>query len=303
MTTSGLCAEVECILHERNGLSFRRLRMGWLKRFLRQRLPGPYRRCYDVYHRMIDFVRFVSCLGRGKLCVFCGRASRRFLSHGLDSPVFREKQIIGAGYRLNAGCPFCGCLDRERHVYLYLKEKTEIFAKPLRMLHVAPEANLGRLLRQHSNIDYLSADLDPTVAMIRMDLMDIEFPENTFDAIICNHVLEHVPDDRRGMAELFRVLKPGGWAILQVPISLALEMTFEDPRVTSPAERERLFGQNDHVRLHGRDYERRLQHAGFAVELYRYVDERGEEAADRYCLIGQERLYIGRKLPPAVSAN
>ena len=106
----------------------------------------------------------------------------------------------------------------------------------------------------HPNIDYLSADLNSPSAMVKMDITNIKYEDNSFDVIICNHVLEHIPDDRKAMSELYRVLKPGGWAILQVPISLLLNKTYEDPTVTTPEEREKVFGQSDHVRIYAKDY-------------------------------------------------
>ena len=142
-----------------------------------------------------------------------------------------------------------------------------------KMLHVAPEEQLSRLFGSALGIDYLSADLLSSNAMIRMDIMDIQYPDETFDVIYCSHVLEHVSDDRKAMRELHRVLRTGGWAILQVPISTA-EVTFEDPKITRPKERERAFGQFDHVRRYGADYKDRLEDAGFSVEVDGFVRDR-----------------------------
>jgi len=140
----------------------------------------------------------------------------------------------------------------------------------IRLLHIAPEKNLQKALKAFSKIKYISGDLNPLVADRKIDITDINFKDNYFDFIIRNHVLEHIVDDQKAMRELFRVLKPGGEAILQVPISRYNynKETFEDFSITSPEERKIYFGQKDHVRMYGKDYKRRLESIGFKVELY-----------------------------------
>jgi SAM-dependent methyltransferase len=161
-------------------------------------------------------------------------------------------------------------------MWLYLTQKTNLFdGKQKKMLHVAPEPELSRLIQKAAYIDYLSADLfAPDImvkVMVKMDITDIQYPDNTFDVIYCSHVLEHVPDDRKAIREFFRVLKDGGWAIVQVPI--IADTTFEDLTVINPKERERLFGQFDHVRRYGPDYKDRLTEAGFSVTVDPFVRE------------------------------
>jgi len=140
-------------------------------------------------------------------------------------------------------------------------------------LHVAPEPQLEPVLRSQSSIDYLTADIAANKAMVQMDITDIPFPDNSFDAIICNHVLEHIIDDSMAMAELYRTLKPGGWAILQVPLSLKLKHTYEDHSITTEAGREEAFGQADHVRIYARDYRDRLEKVGVIVNVFQWVNE------------------------------
>ena len=217
----------------------------------------------DLQPRFIDFYAKYKYALINFHCPFCEKRYSHLLPAGYYLPALKDKKVVGAGYRLHAVCPGCGSSDRERLVYLYLTTKTDVFHKRIKLLHVAPEENLQRVFRKSPNIDYLSADLDPSKAMIRMDISDIDCEDNTFDVIVCNHVLEHVPDDKRAMAEIYRVLKPMGWGILQVPISPVLKKTIEDPTVVAPADRERLFGQDDHVRLYGRDFTIRLAKAGF----------------------------------------
>jgi SAM-dependent methyltransferase len=154
---------------------------------------------------------------------------------------------------------------RLRLAWLFLSTRTDLLdGRPKRILHVAPEPALGQLLRDARGLEIVSADLDSPHAMVRLDLTRIEMADASFDVILCSHVLEHVQDDRRAMRELWRILRPGGWAMIQVPISG--KPTFEDPSITNPAERERLFWQVDHVRLYGLDITDRLTEAGFAVE-------------------------------------
>lgn len=204
------------------------------------------------------------------------------------------------GGRRNVVCAVCGSWDRHRRDWLYMQQRTDLFdGRPKKMLHVAPERDLGKLFRQIPNIDYLSGDLDPEVAMVKMDITDIQFPDNTFDVIYCSHVLEHVPDDRRAMRELYRVLKPGGWAILHVPI--LREVTYEDSSVTTPEARLRVFGQADHVRMYGLDYADRLREAGFEVTVEPFVDSFTTEEVESLGLppipdsTGRQ-VYISRKL-------
>jgi SAM-dependent methyltransferase len=230
-------------------------------------------------------------------CPFCGGRFGKFMAAGLRLPALGEKKVVGGGYRTNAKCPRCSSYDRERLIYLYLKRKTGVFRDKVKLLHVAPEENLRKTFLAHPNIDYLSADLDSPLAMVRMDVTRIPYEDSSFDMVVCNHVLEHVPDDRRAMRELYRVLKPGGWAVLQVPVALALDKTTEDPGVTSPEERERLFGQRDHVRLYGRDYKDRLEGAGFSVEVYDFAAEFGAAVSQKHALLEGERIYRCSKHP------
>lgn len=195
----------------------------------------------------------------------CETAVRRFLPRG--SP-----------RRRGAKCPLCGSLERHRLAWLFLARSTNLLdGTPKRLLHIAPEPAVQAHLQATPGIDYLSADLDSPQAMVSMDIQEIAYPDESFDVIVCSHVLEHVPDDKRAMRALRRVLSGGGWAVLNVPITASA--TVEDPSVTDPAERKRSFGQSDHVRRYGPDYADRLRHAGFAVEVVTAADLVG--AADR----------------------
>ena len=228
-------------------------------------------------------------------CPLCGAHLKTLWPRGLSHPVLAQYDIIGGGYREHASCPICGSTERERLVYLYLRERSTLWGRPARVLHVAPEPQLGRMLQSLPQVQYVSADLYEEDVMVKMDITDIQYPDASFDVIICNHVLEHVLDDTRAMRELYRVLKPGGWAILQTPYSENIAVSIEDPTLTSPAERARVFGQEDHVRIYAReDYLSRLQDAGFRVELFRWWEEGAAfgNPNNRYGLMPREILFV-----------
>lgn len=229
-------------------------------------------------------------------CPFCHGRFAKFLSTGSDFAVLREQEVIGAGVRPNAVCPRCYSEDRERLVYLFLKIcRPEVFAYEIKLLHIAPEPELSRVLRAQKNIDYLSGDLDSPRADLRMDITDIPQEDELFDVVICNHVLEHIPSDDKAMRELHRVLKPDGFAILQVPISMRLAQTDEDESVQLPAEREKRFGQCDHVRLYGRDYIERLSRAGFTVTPRRAREFLSQEEVTRFAILDEESVFFSMK--------
>jgi SAM-dependent methyltransferase len=214
-------------------------------------------------------------------CACCGRAHSRFLPTG--NP------------KRPASCPSCDSRERQRLLTLYLRDRTNLYRDQLKILHVAPEDCIAPELSRLRNLDYVSADLASSAAMVRMDVTNIQFPDHAFDVILCSHVLEHVPDDSRAMREFYRVLRPGGWALLQVPIDYSQAVTREDPSVTDPRERERLFGQWDHVRAYGSDYPQRLREAGFAVEVVPYSTILGADAIRRFGLDPLECIHLCRR--------
>lgn len=234
--------------------------------------------------------------GRRYVCPFCRSRLRTLLPIGLELPVLELKNVAGSGYR-RAVCPVCISHDRERLIYLYLLHKTDVFQSSLKLLHVAPERKLSAMLGAQTSLDYLTGDLKPERAMVKMDVADLRLDSASFDAVICNHVLEHVADDRKAMSELFRILRPGGWAILQVPISLTMKNTYEDFSLATPDARRRAFGQGNHVRLYGQDYAQRLEETGFDVELFDWTREADKFGGpkNRFGLDPRERVYVARK--------
>lgn len=147
------------------------------------------------------------------------------------------------------------------------------------------------------HLAYISIDLASPVAMMRMDITDLTFPDDSFDCILCYHVLEHIPDDSAAMRELRRVLKPNGWAILQSPVYRNRATTYEDSCIVHPVDRERAFGQSDHVRIYGADYFQRLEDAGFRVRMDPFVRTLDPVSIERYGLSAWEMIFICTKDP------
>lgn len=217
-------------------------------------------------------------------CPVCHRGLRLFFPFG-----------IGGKLRTGALCPGCGSLERDRAAWLLLLSTPDWLDRQRRLLHIAPERCLEPRLREQLGRAYVTGDLLRSDVDWRLSVEALPFDDQSFDAIICNHVLEHVSDDRRALAELRRVLAPGGWALLQVPLDPALARTLEDPSVTSPRERRRRFGQRDHVRSYGRDYAERLREAGFGLELIEVHARHDLDEIRRYGLDPREVLHVCRK--------
>jgi SAM-dependent methyltransferase len=205
-------------------------------------------------------------------CPCCGGTFRAFM------PIVKP---VGPN-RGNERCPGCGARERHRQVCLYLEQWTNLLTDRHRVLHFAPERSLERRLRARPNLDYVSTDLARSRVMVRADITGLPFPDEAFDVILCSHVLEHVPDDRAAMRELHRVLAPRGWALVMVPFSARRAETYEDPTIVAPRDRERHFGQADHVRVYGLDVKARLEDAGFTVRVEDVRRELGEARARRY---------------------
>jgi SAM-dependent methyltransferase len=215
-------------------------------------------------------------------CPICGHRAAAFLDYGVKRPLPDRR------------CPRCGSLERHRALWLHLRD-LGVFDRPTRMLHVAPEPFFAERLRRHPSIDYLSGDLASPTAMVRLDITAIDAPDGSFDLVYAGHVLEHVPDDVGAMAEVHRVLRPGGTALLPVP--MWGETTREDPGVTDPAERERRFGQADHVRMYGHDgvLEDRLRSVGFAVEVVDPTRDLPAAEVRRHRLAGADLIPVATR--------
>lgn len=232
--------------------------------------------------------RFLGLFYQGKAveCPICQRQYSKFLPYGR-----------GNSARDNALCPGCLSLERHRLMWLYLQRKKDFFQKPLKVLHVAPEYCFIRRFEALPHLDYITADLESPLAKVKMDIHQIPFPENSFDVVFCNHVLEHVEDHVKAMTELYRVLRPGGWAIIQSPQQMERFETYEDKSITDPREREKHFLQSDHYRIFGRNYAEELRKGGFMVYEDRFVmDTLRQDEVKRFALPADEIIYDCRKL-------
>lgn len=181
-------------------------------------------------------------------------------------------------------------------LWLYLQNETDFFSTELKVLHFAPEQAFYKRFRKMKNLEYTTTDLESPLADVKADICDLPFKDNTYDVIFCNHVLEHIPDDTKAMQEMYRILKPGGWGIFQIPPQeLDRETTFEDNTITDRKERARIFGQYDHVRIYGRDYFNKLRSIGFTVQEVDYTSTLQKEEVTKYCLAKGEIIPVVKK--------
>jgi len=243
---------------------------------------------YRNYKKRIQFK-----LHRGDrvFCPICNSNFKKFAPYGL---VKRE----------NAKCYNCGSLERHRLLWKYLNERTTFFNndEKIRLLHFAPEKCLYDIFSKNKNLDYNPCDLSPEKyayneikKITKADLNNIPFDENSFDVVLCSHVLEHIPDDRKAMSELYRVMKKGAWGIFQVPIDYSRKTTYEDFTIISSKKRKKAFGQFDHVRWYGEDYKDRLKSVGFNVTEDEYIKSFTSEELYRFGLMPSEIIYFCRK--------
>ena len=253
-----------------------------LYKYLLNKLPRPL-----LIRLSYVFKFFAPVLYRGDKveCPVCQRSFSKFLSYGSE-----------VAHRENVLCPYDLTLERHRLMWLYLNRKTNFFtASKLKVLHIAPEQCFLPYFKKQKNLDYTTADLVSPIADLHFDLHDIPLEDNQYDVVFCNHVMEHVDDPIRCMSELNRVMKPGGWAIMQVPQDMNRSETYEDKSITSPEEREKHFWQKDHVRLFGKDYPDYLKKSGFKVDEFDLNTEFDATEVSRYRLMQKEILYIARK--------
>ena len=223
--------------------------------------------------------------GNNVECNVCNNRFKKFLPYGLNDQSSRD----------NVLCPSCLSLERHRLFWLYLTTETDFFTANKKVLHIAPEQCFYKQFKKQKNLDYTTGDLFSPLADIKFDLHDIPLANDTYDVVFCNHVLEHVENDYRCMQELYRILKPSGFAIMQVPIDNSRNTTYEDKSIVDPKEREKHFWQKDHVRLYGLDYPDKLRKAGFIVEENELAKKISSDKINRFRIHPEEMLYVARK--------
>jgi len=212
-----------------------------------------------------------------------GKGFRKFLPYGYENP------------RENVLSPSTLSLERHRLLWLFLKQYTNFFSAKLKVLHFAPEQAFYKRFQRQKNLAYVTTDLNSPLAGVKADICNLPFEDESFDVVLCNHVLEHIPDDHKAMQELYRVMKSGGWGVFQIPQDLSRESTFEDDSITDKKERAKIFGQYDHVRIYGRDYFDKLRAVGFQVEEVHLAGTLSKEEIDTYRLAKDEIVPVVRK--------
>ena len=260
-----------------------------------------YQPTQDTISPLRKLRRALNGLGNTHTCCVCGRHFFRFSKYRggekAVSPYLHNVSWVSSAFD-TFWCPFCRSHDRERHLILYLDALNlwPAFGNAA-VLHLAPEKQLAFRIASRQPARYVKGDISPARGDIeKLDVTAIGYPDRAFDAVICNHVLEHVPDDARALAELWRVLKPGGHAILQTPYATGLEKTLENqPEVTTPEQCREFYGQEDHVRLYGRDLFSRITAAGFTSEMKKHADVLSNIDAHRYGVNPQEPLFLFRR--------
>lgn len=227
----------------------------------------------------------VKYAGNKVVCTCCNRS-------------FREFAPFGDNRRKNAWCPNCESLERHRLLWMYLEHKTNLYSAPLKVLHIAPEAVFFRLFKTKKNIDYYPGDIYPHLCprgTAYFDLLNPDFPDNSFDVIICNHVFQYIENDKKAMKNIYKLMKIGGWGIMQVPIDTTRSVTYEDNSIIDPLERERAFGLKDHVRYYGYDYADRLRNAGFKVSVDDYTAAFTDQEIHKYGFWKGDAVYYCTK--------
>ncbi|PLR83165.1 glycosyl transferase family 2 [Bacillus canaveralius] len=245
----------------------------------------------DINASLSLFLKELTC-NDSHFCPYCKQRFQSFIPWSDDYDF--ENYDWEMWNKRTAICPNCHSLDRERLYKIFIEKETNINSKDLAVLHIAPEKNLRDWLSAKPNLAYVAGDLFPSDKdMIKLDITDIGYNNQHFDVVLCSHVLEHVPDDMKGLKELYRVLKTGGWGIIQVPIALNINMTLEDPTITTPEDRKRIFGQDDHVRIYSKsDFVNRLKLVGFRVEEYKPIECFGIDITSAIGLSEKDTLYI-----------
>lgn len=251
---------------------------------------------YSICSRLYRFYKF----GNSVYCCLCGKKALRFFPYrgGYKNipPLIRALDGVGSDVN-NFGCPHCGCSDRERHLYLYL-DRLSLWGQfqNASILHFAPEEALSKVIESMHPKKWIRADLFPTRPEFeKVDLLAIPYEDSKFDIVIVNHVLEHVPDDIKALKEIYRVLRPGGLAILQTPYCQKLEDTLSDNGIDNDNARLQAYGQEDHLRLYGRDIFTRIESTGFRSRTVSHQQTLSDVSPRYFGVNPEEPLFLFEK--------
>lgn len=270
-----------------------------MKKYLKKIIP----------YNFVQYLKKIKCnletilySGDNFECPICNKKYRTLKDGGESLPFFKDHDIVGGGRRKNMLCPYCLSTDRDRLVYFYLTTQKELHESLITLLHIAPEPSLKKYFETLPNITYYRGDKFEEryngfyydKGTLNLDLTDLQYPNECFDVIICNHVLEHIKEDSKALQEIKRVLKPNGWAILQVPIAKENQKTIEY-QLLPPEKRKSIYGQEDHVRLYGLDYPERLMLHDFKVEIWDISHLLNIDDITKFAINSEEKVIIIRK--------
>lgn len=244
----------------------------------------PIQRVKLLFDDILFHLRSCQYKGNNFYCPLCNFKAKKFL----DSPY---------GIRKNVRCPRCNSLERHRAQWIFGLRNLKFFNyDSFSVLHFAPEFCISQRLIKTKNCIYKTAEYSSkSLADYHIDIQNTELNPEMFDIVICNHILEHVDDDHKALKEIFRILKTGGKAFIQVPVDINLENSFEDSEITDPVQRKVHFGQQDHKRLYGNDFPKRLEKAGFSVSTVRFWEKLSEKELNYYAITDFEPVYICSK--------
>ena len=248
-----------------------------LSKFILNKIPRPWLISLSIFFRPLIVLFFK---GDKFTDPIDGNSYRKFLPYGYGKS------------RENALSPGTLSLERHRQMWLFLQNETDFFTKNYKVLHIAPEQEFLRKFKKMKNLDYTSADLFSPIVDVKADILDLPFDDESYDVVFCNHVLEHIENDAKAMSELYRVMKKGGWGIFQVPMKSSLAKSYEDFTITDAKERQKHFGQYDHVRWYGLDYFDRLKKSGFTTEVLYYSQKYSDSEIQKYALMKNEILPV-----------
>jgi SAM-dependent methyltransferase len=250
-----------------------------IKKLARKILPQDFIR---IIKRILLKYYSLTLKGNNIYCPVCDKSFKKFINMGIDT--VNELH-----------CPNCNSIGRDRLLWLYFQSKTDMFTRECSLFEIAPVECFSDKFIPMQNLNYVSGDLYSTLAMVKLDIKSLPFDDESFDYLICSHVLEHIDDDKKAISELYRILKKSGIAFILNPVDYSKEVTYEDDNIKDPKERFIHFGQEDHVRIYGKDFPKRLSNCGFEVEESEYASSLSKQDSVKYGINSNEIIYVCNK--------